>query len=193
LYYWEKLAFNPINYFDFDLLKFIPEDLDIFNSALLFNFLPLNSIVRDYNCYNLYWRRKFSINHVNLDIHENYNQKMNKDLSKFIGGGYTSYKNVNSLGFLIELLENKNIFVNNLTNYLENLEDNKTYTLLPVVRWIDDVTGLTRSISISESFKVTKFVDIDLIYEKLNDYIIKALYRYDLINSNIELVLMNRV
>jgi len=193
LYYWEKLAFNPINYFDFDLLKFIPEDLDIFNSTLFFNFLPLTSIVRDYNCYNLYWRRKFSINHVNLDIHENYNQKMNNDLSKFIGGGYTSYKNVYSLGFLIELLENKNIFVNNLTNYLENLEDNKTYTLLPVVRWIDDITGLTRSISISESFKVTKFVDIDLIYEKLNDYIIKALYRYDLINSNIELVLMNRV
>jgi len=119
--------------------------------------------------------------------------KLNKELTKFIGGGYMSYKNVVTLGYLIELIDNKPLFVNKLINYLANLDDNKTYTLLPVIRWIDEDTGLTQSISITESIKLTKFVDIDLIYEKINDYIIKAMYRYQVNNSNIELVLMNRV
>jgi len=137
--------------------------------------------------------RGINVNSSNYSNSAISNTKLNNDLYKFIGGGYMSYKNVVTLGYLIELIDNKPLFVNKLINYLANLDDNKTYTLLPVIRWIDEDTGLTQSISITESIKLTKFVDIDLIYEKINDYIIKAMYRYQVNNSNIELVLMNRV
>jgi len=133
------------------------------------------------------------LNRFNYSISTNTNYKLNKDLRKFIGGGYSSYKNVISLGFLNDLLDNKPLFLKKLFNYLANLENNKCFTLLPVIRWIDDDTGFSQSITISHSIKITKFVDIDLLAERLTDSMIKAMNRYEVNNCNSELVLMNRV
>ena len=197
--YWLHLNIKPIIYLGLDLHKYLSDDIVNINLALLFPVFPINfySSWSKSMLTNTFYLKKMhrgiTVNSSNYSNSAISNTKLNNDLYKFIGGGYMSYKNFVTLGYLIELIDNKPIFVNKLINYLANLEDNKTYTLLPVIRWIDEDTGLTRSISITESLKITKFVDIDLIYEKLNEYIIKAMYRYQVNNSNIELVLMNRV
>ena len=186
--YMENICINPFYFLGFDLISLMYLDISSFYVALLF---PI-SYSNDYSM-NFISVRNFSINKVIFQNKKRSVNNLNNDLDKFIGGGYTSYKNVISLGFLIELLENKPIFVNKLRNYLENLDDQKTYTFLPVFRWIDDITGFSRSITIADSMKLNKFVDIDLLADKLSDYIIKALYRYDVNNYNTELILMNRV
>jgi len=123
----------------------------------------------------------------------NDNSKLNKDLKKIIGGGYLSYKNIESLGFVNDLLENRPLLIKKLERYLENLENNKTFTLLPVIRWINPETGLSNSITVSESLKITKFVDNLLLAENIYKAMIKSVYKYNVIQNNSEIVLMNRV
>jgi len=123
----------------------------------------------------------------------NDNSKLNKDLRKIIGGGYTSYKNIISIGYINELLNNKQLLINRISNYLDSLETDNTYTLLPVIRWINDDTGLSNSITVSESLKINKFVDNLLLAKKIADAMRKAFFRYKVNQSNSELILMNRV
>jgi len=123
----------------------------------------------------------------------NDNSKLNKDLRKIIGGGYTSYKNIISIGYINELLNNKQLLINRISNYLDSLENDNTYTLLPVIRWINDDTGLSNSITVSESLKINKFVDNLLLAKKIADAMRKAFFRYKVNQSNSELILMNRV
>ena len=78
--------------------------------------------------------RSFSLNRFNYSNSAISKPNLNTELRKVIGGGFLSYKNVVSLGYLNELLDNNSLFLNNLFNYLSNLENNKTYTLLPVIR-----------------------------------------------------------
>jgi len=123
----------------------------------------------------------------------NDNSKLNKDLRKIIGGGYTSYKNIISIGYINELLNNNQLLINRISNYLDSLETDNTYTLLPVIRWINDDTGLSNSITVSESLKINKFVDNLLLAKKIADAMRKAFFRYNVNQSNSELILMNRV
>ena len=196
-YFWENLMINPINYFGLDVFNWVSSDLCKINFALLFPVIPktfMSYLSSSYlSNYYVKLNRNFSINYPNLynsDISKN---KLNNDLYKIIGGGFTSYKNIVSLGNLIELLDNTPLLLNNIEKYLANLEDKKTYTLLPVFRWIDNDTGLSQSVTISDSMKITKFVNINNLSDKLVYFIHIALSKYDMGNNNIELVLMNRV
>ena len=192
----ENIFINPFNYLAFDVMFFLPLDIFNINFALLVPIIPslMNKKYRLYTFSNYYFNsiRDYSVIPSSPVINDLSNPKLNNDLRKLIGGGYTSYKNVISLGYLNVLLENKPILLKNLFNYLEKLENNKCFTLLPVIRWIDDDTGFSKSITITNSIKITKFVDIDLLAERLNDSMFKAMNKYDVNNSNSELVLMNR-
>ena len=184
---------NPFNYSGFDVFIDVTPHLDIFKHPLCLFIIPLKFYHKFPDYYNSNIKSFSNFSH-NSDINSNLDISkinLNKDLRKIIGGGYTSYKNVTSLGFVIDLLENRPIMLNNLLKYLSNLDINKTYTLLPVIRWIDD-TGLTKSITISDSMKITKLVDSDLLADKLYISMNKALYRYEVIQNNSELILMNR-
>jgi len=130
---------------------------------------------------------------VNYELDSNFeNSSMNNDLSKIIGGGYLSYKNIESIGFVIDLLDNKPDLIKKLDKYLDILDINKTYTVLPVIRWINDDTGLSNSITVYESLKINKFVNKNLLAEKFSDAMRKALYRYNVIQNNSEFILMYR-
>lgn len=197
LFFMENIFINPFNYLAFDVMFFLPLDIFNINFALLVPIIPslMNKKYRLYTFSNYYFNsiRDYSVIPSSPVINDLSNPKLNNDLRKLIGGGYTSYKNVISLGYLNVLLENKPILLKNLFNYLEKLENNKCFTLLPVIRWIDDDTGFSKSITITNSIKITKFVDIDLLAERLNDSMFKAMNKYDVNNSNSEFVLMNRV
>jgi len=128
------MFFNTDNYLGSELYFY--GDFNIFSLAIPLIFIKLKpfNIVND--IYNSNIKLMSSISN-NMDLiykQENSKTKLNNDLRKIIGGGYTSYKNVSSLGFVIDLLENRPIMLNNLLKYLSNLDINKTYTLLPVIR-----------------------------------------------------------
>jgi len=167
----DNFTINPSNFFGFDF-KF-SQDIIISSFVLPLLSKPLNRV---------YYSN--SANTIN---------NFNKELSKLTGGGYMSYKNVLSLGFLIELMDNYPLLLKQIENFTSNLEDNKTYTLLPVVRWIDDDKGLTQSITISESFKINKFVNINILAKNFQDAMYSANNKYSVGNFNAEFVLMYRV
>jgi len=132
LYYLDNFTINPYNYLGFEIVSDVTAHFDIFIYPVCLFIFPVKLVNNDL----MYSKVKlFSTVSDNSEI--NYKEdkmKLNKDLRKIIGGGYTSYKNVSSLGFVIDLLENRPIMLNNLLNYLSNLDINKTYTLLPVIR-----------------------------------------------------------
>ena len=191
LYYLDSFIFNPLNYLGFDLGIFVFGDLDIVTYPHYLTLLPIFAVNNFKNIYNL---KFMSTKTVNYDLDSKFeNSSMNNDLSKIIGGGYLSYKNIESIGFVNDLLDNKPIFIKKLDKYLDNLETNKTYTLLPVIRWINDDTGFSNSITVSNSLKIHKFVDKVLLAENISKSMRKSLHKYNLIQNNSEIVLMNRV
>jgi len=136
LYYLENFMINPFNYSGFDVFIDVTPHLDIFKHPLCLFIIPLKFYHKFPDYYNSNIKSFSNFSH-NSDINSNLDISkinLNKDLRKIIGGGYTSYKNVTSLGFVIDLLENRPIMLNNLLKYLSNLDINKTYTLLPVIR-----------------------------------------------------------
>jgi len=191
LYFLE--IFNPVNYLGSELYFY--GDFNYFYLAI-----PLICIkLKPFNIVNDIYNSKIKlISSIskNMDLiykQENSKTKLNNDLRKIIHGGYLSYKNIESIGFVNDLLENKPIFIKKLENYLDNLETNKTYTLLPVIRWINDETGFSNSITVSNSLKINKFVDKVLLAENISKSMRKSLHKYNLIQNNSEIVLMNRV
>ena len=168
--------FNPCLFISFDLNSYFSQDI-----IISYFFVPLFSHIRR------------PLNRFNYSKSANTINKFNKDLTKLTGGGYMSYKNVLSLGFLIELIDNYPLLLKKIENFTSNLEDNKTYTLLPVVRWIDDDTGFTQSITISDSFKINKFVNINILAKNFQDAMNSANNKYSVGNFNAEFVLMYRV
>jgi len=174
-----------------DLINWVIYDLEIYCSALFFPVYSVKNSYRIYKFSNYLLRPSFYVNYSsNID---NNNNNLDKDLTKIIGGGYTSYKNVLALGYLIELLNNKPLLIKKLSNYISNLENDKTFTLLPIIRWINEDTGLSNSITVSESIKISKLVDKELLADKISDSMRKSLYRYKVNQSNSELILMYRV
>jgi len=168
--------FNPFLFLSFDLNSYFSQDI-----IISYFFVPLFSHIRR------------PLNRFNYSKSANTINKFNKDLTKLTGGGYMSYNNVLSLGFLIELIDNYPLLLKKIENFTSNLEDNKTYTLLPVVRWIDDDTGFTQSITISDSFKINKFVNINILAKNFQDAMYSANNKYSVGNFNAEFVLMYRV
>ena len=187
------VIFNPVNYLGSELYFY--GDFNSFYLAFPLTFIKLKpfNIVNDIYNSNIKLMSSISKNMDLIYKQENSKTKLNKDLRKIIGGGYLSYNNIESIGFVNDLLDNKPIFIKKLDKYLDNLETNKTYTLLPVIRWINDDTGFSNSITVSNSLKIHKFVDKVLLAENISKSMRKSLHKYNLIQNNSEIVLMNRV
>jgi len=191
LYYLDSFIFNPLNYLGFDLGIFVFGDLDIVTYPHYLTLLPIFPVNKFKNIYNL---KFMSTKTVNYDLDSKFeNSSMNNDLSKIIGGGYTSYKNIEPIGFINDLLNNKKLLIKKISNYLATLEIDKTYTILPIIRWINDDTGLSNSITVSESLKINKLVDKELLANIIYKDLLKSAYKYNVINNNSEFMLMNRV
>ena len=129
--------------------------------------------------------QKINLNDINLiDL---------KGIKKVVLGGYMSYKNISSLGSLEELISDRDLLIEKLKEYLSNLDDNKVYTLLSVIRWIDDETGNSKGITTGLSLKITKNTDIKLLEKKFMLEIISNKMKYGISEYDCELLLLNRV
>jgi len=134
----ENTFINPLNSFGLENSKLLMYEAVNINYALLFPFLPFmkTNILRKENIFNSYLKL---IRHNSVLPNSNYNSDISnkilkKDLKNMIGSGYFAYKNIFSVGYVIELIDNKTFFMNKLRLYLENFDDQKTYSVLPVIR-----------------------------------------------------------
>jgi len=67
-----------------------------------------------------------------------------------------------SIGNVEELSENETLLINNLKPFMATLEDTKTYTVLSVIRWIND-KGETQGLTLGTAFKITSRNSIRLL------------------------------
>jgi hypothetical protein len=133
---------------------------------------------------------------ININIKDTNNNKDTKlklKLRQLIGGaGYTSYKNLFDVGNIEELLENSDLLLEKIQNFLSSLNESKTYTVLSVVRWSNYETGFTTGVTMGKSFKITRENSGKILVKKIRNEIIGVLSRYGIESSESELVLMYR-
>ena len=111
-----------------------------------------------------------------------------KNFKKIYSGGYLGYSDVSNFGDIshfiniddsltlslyIKILEPK------FDVYLKDLPENITYSILPVLRW-QFVDGNYKSITISNSIKITRFTSCDLLAKRVVYSLQDALLTYDL-------------
>lgn len=84
-----------------------------------------------------------------------------------------------------------NNLISNLQDYVNEIPENITYSVLPVLRW-QIFSGSYRSLSITESIKITRNINLNLLAKKILWDIQKTLRDYRLRDADLELYLMSR-
>ena len=210
------------NFFIFKLFKFYKLFLNCINILNTINLEPLKFFLKINNSVNLCYQSRSFSTYSPITIKKNNNDFTNipeldpefveesqkrlavpdeKELKRFkkaYGGGYLGYTYINNFGnvsnfyntdrhplFYIENLESE------LKEYVNEISENVTYTILPVLRW-QYANGEYHSLTISKSIKITRFISINLIAEKLLYDISDILVEYDLRDADLELFMMGR-
>lgn len=93
--------------------------------------------------------------------------------------GYKGYRNLFLLGDLEDLIQDDDFIQKKLKMFINNLDDNKTYTMLSIIRWMNEDSGNTEGIIMGQSLKITKFVNIKLLTMKLQHEVYSAITRYN--------------
>jgi uncharacterized FlgJ-related protein len=96
-----------------------------------------------------------------------------------------SKDNENLLYSWIGTLENK------INDYLNNISENLTYSILPILRYKFPKEGY-KSITISKSIKVTKYTSRKLLASEILDNLIRSIQVYDLEGIDINLFVLDR-
>jgi hypothetical protein len=120
-------------------------------------------------------------------------QRKGKELIKKLFGatGYLSYKGFIALGYVDSLLENDSLLVNNLIPFLSSLKEDKVYTVLSVIRWINE-NGETQGLTMENSTKITCKNSPVILACRLHLDLNSVFTKYTLEVSDCELVLMYR-
>ena len=155
----------------------------------------------------------------NLDYNSDeslWKKKIIRDFKKAYGGGYLGYKKIESFGNVsqfVDTIDPKNFQMDiipqiinlfdekrleNIKNlslklkfYVIEIPENITYSILPVLRWETSI-GEFKTISISDSLKITRNINTELIAEKFIHEIIDILREYSLRDVDLELLIMGR-
>jgi DNA polymerase type B, organellar and viral len=106
--------------------------------------------------------------------------------------GYKSYDLIYNMGGYDEFYDKKELN-NRLNSFLEELSSNLVYTVLPVVSWYDVDSHKNKGLSICDSFKISKGIDINDLSDYLNYRISVTKSKYGIDDCNIELMFMYRV
>ena len=97
-----------------------------------------------------------------------------KDIYKFrenyLSGGLIGFSNIKYIYNLADCLDlswtqDKEVISNlenKIINYLKDLPEYIIYSVLPVIRWTEN-EGKSKSLSLTESFKIEKHSDFNLI------------------------------
>ena len=148
-------------------------------------------------------------------------KKHQRDFKKAYGGGFLGYDYIYNFGLVSNIIgtadtsklqldedihkahEELNLFLNKnrlekienlkfkLKDYIYVLPETETWSILPVVRWESSVDQY-QSFSISESIKITKDIDINLLADTLVWDLTKIIDEYSLKDADLELYIMGR-
>jgi len=172
------------NYFNmklFNLCKEIKNKINLLNN-INFNSVPFENNKKFYP--NLNYKLKFNglRNYsTNVDMNSNLNLELSeaensienftntekelaiKEFKNKYKGGYLGYNHSYNLGnvssFVLDSKENLEV-INNLKpkikEYLNEIPENMTYSVLPILRW-QSINGEYKSITITSSIKITRF------------------------------------
>ena len=125
-------------------------------------------------------------------------EKELKEFKKAYGGGYLGYNHIHNFGnvsqfyqFSTHLLHFIDNLILKLKDYVNEIPENVTYSVLPVLRW-QYSNGEYRSLTITSSIKINREIYLNLLAEKLLWDISETLIKYDLRDADLELFLMGR-
>ena len=122
-----------------------------------------------------------------------------KILKKAYGGGYLGYTKIHNFGNVsqfvdindLKILQNKEILITKLKEYVIEIPENVTYSVLPVLRW-ESSKGYFSSLTVSNSIKIIRNINIDLLSEKIIYDIFETLREYSLRDQDLKLFIMGR-
>lgn len=123
-----------------------------------------------------------------------------KEFKKSYSDGYLGYTDIYSFGnistfFNVDDSFSRDVYIESLESdfktYLKGMPENTTYSILPIIRW-QLVEGGYKSITISESIKITRFTNCSLLAERVFYSLQKALIVYETNGIAIDLVLLSR-
>ena len=199
----------------FSLYLTIKKNINLLNN---FNFIPLeknnNKFYHPKFNFKFNGLRNYS---TNVDINSNLgfneldsdldNSKTSlikelavKDFKKTYSDGYLGYKDIYSFGnistfFNVDDSFSREFYIKSLESefkkYLKDIPENITYSILPIIRW-QLVEGGYKSITISDSIKITRFTNCSLLSERIFYSLQKALNVYETNGIAIDLVMLSR-
>ena len=162
--------------------------------------------------YNLSSLRSYSTLNPNNKDPENNSESSNTEnllaIKKFKNkykGGYLGYQNIQSFGDVShlnmagvdregsrEIYEYAIELKDKIKNYLNDIPENITYSILPVIRTLLE-NGEYKTITISnKSIKITRNTSTNLLASKLIDDVLNAVFIYDLRGADIVLYILDR-
>jgi hypothetical protein len=118
------------------------------------------------------------------------NEEKVTELKKMIKSGYAGYENLFELGLVDELLEESNLG-KSLSLFKNELDDDKVYTVLVVLRYFDYTKDLVRGSTIGKSLKVHKNIRLDILIDQFGERIQDASTEYSL-PDDAHIILMYR-
>jgi hypothetical protein len=122
-----------------------------------------------------------------------------REFKKIYGGGVLGYSDIYSFGNSTqftglagsEYLDYTLNLENKLKEYLNEIPESVVYSVIPVLRW-QYTTGEYKSLSISNSIKITRDTNRNLLAKRIIFDITNTLFLYDLQGLDIELLIMGR-
>jgi hypothetical protein len=117
-----------------------------------------------------------------------------RDLKKAYGGGYLGYTKIHNFGNISQFVELQELgypeglkFLSiKLKGYAIEIPENVTFSILAVLRW-ESSNGNYNSLTISDSIKITRGINTDLLAEKFISDIKEVLLEYSLRDEDLDL------
>jgi len=116
---------------------------------------------------------------------------------KYYSGGYLGYNHVHNFGNVLHIITSDdyfNSYVKDLEprfkEYLNEIPENISYTILPILKW--QRNGGYKSVTISKSIKITRFSSANLLALAVADSLVDTFYIYDFQGLDITLFIMGR-
>ena len=182
-----------------------------FNSIENFNFNSLRLTSKSVLFSQSYNTRSFSTFTKNNNINDLENNALEcnsdkylqaqeiKQFKKVYGGGYLGYKKINNFGNVYQFvdLENSSYSENlkglslKLKGYTIEIPENIIYSILPVLRF-ESSEGVYTSLSVSDSIKISRSINTELLADTLIKDIKNILREYSLRDQDLDLFIMGR-
>jgi hypothetical protein len=187
-----EIKFEPIaGYKNFNFKSFNEKNI-LYSSLQRRSFSTTNKNKNETNRGIEYYKAKFDAEYPLKRA------KKLKEFKKVYGGGYLGYTHIQNFGYVSQFFQTDidTLFYidrleSELKEYINQIPENVTYSILPVIRW-QSTKGEASSRTISHSIKITRFTSTNLIAKQMLYDVSEFFIDYYPIGADLELYLMGR-